>query len=115
VPAALRCSLEITGDAKGLPPHVGEELYLIMGEAVRNAVRHAGATELSLAVTVTETQVSAAVRDDGRGFDPARAPGGGLLGMGERAQLLCGSLEVTGGPGRGTIVTVRVPLPGGGR
>lgn len=117
VPAPVQATLTITGDAKALPPSMSEELYLIMREATRNALRHADPTELRLALAVAETTVTAAVTDNGSGFDPetvVRAPGGGLLSMSERAQLLRGTLELASAPGNGTTVTVRVPLAGNG-
>ena len=52
--------------------------------------------------------------DDGNGFDPqvriTEARGLGLLGMRERAAMLGGSLSVDSAPGRGTVITVEVPL-----
>jgi signal transduction histidine kinase len=53
------------------------------------------------------------VQDDGSGFDPEVAPQAGsfgLVGMGERARLAGGWLEVSTAPGHGTRVTVRLPL-----
>jgi signal transduction histidine kinase len=55
--------------------------------------------------------VELSVRDDGSGFDPARATDGfGVLGMRERAELLGGTLTVTSSPGAGTTVEAAIPL-----
>ncbi|MFV2013548.1 MULTISPECIES: sensor histidine kinase [unclassified Micromonospora] len=111
-PPSVRVSLRITGDAKALPPDTTEELYLILREAVRNALRHAAPRRLDVTVNAAATEVRAVVSDDGRGFDssgPYRA-GGGLPSMRERALLLRGRLSVVSEPGRGTRVEVRVPL-----
>ncbi|ROO59057.1 histidine kinase/DNA gyrase B/HSP90-like ATPase [Micromonospora sp. Llam0] len=111
-PPSVRASLRITGDAKALPPDTTEELYLILREAVRNALRHAAPSQLDVTVDVAATEVRAVVSDDGRGFDPGgpdRA-GGGLPSMRERTLLLRGRLAVVSEPGKGTRVEVRVPL-----
>ncbi|TDB79409.1 MULTISPECIES: sensor histidine kinase [unclassified Micromonospora] len=111
-PASVQFSITTTGDLKVLPPDVLEELYLIMREATRNALRHAEPTRLELSVDVGATTVAATVVDDGCGFDtsdPDRARGG-LPSMYERALLLHGVLELTSTPGRGTRVEVHIPF-----
>lgn len=113
VPAHVTATLDVLGDARLLPLNVSEELYLILREATRNAVRHADASEIRLRMEITEEVVAAAVADNGRGFRVAQAaatPTGGLPSMRERAELLRGDLSVTSIPGGGTTVRVRVPL-----
>ena len=53
------------------------------------------------------------ISDDGRGFDPKRARGLGILGMEERVKRLGGEFTVDSAPGRGTAITAELPLPGG--
>jgi signal transduction histidine kinase len=53
----------------------------------------------------------AEVSDDGRGFGPEAEPGGGSKSMRERAVALGGELSIESGPGRGTTVRLRAPLP----
>jgi signal transduction histidine kinase len=117
VPGGIRASLEIVGDARLLSLPVCEELYLIMREACRNAVRHGRPSEVRLTMTVTDSEVTATVADDGQGFRagvPGAPAGGGLPSMTERAELLNGMLKVESTMGEGTTVTVRVPLSSGG-
>lgn len=117
VPGSINAFLEINGDPKTLPPTISEELYLIMREACRNALRHASSTEIRLTMTVTESEVSATVSDNGRGFRvgaPETPVRGGLPSMAERIELLNGILTVESAIGRGTTVTVLVPLTNGG-
>jgi signal transduction histidine kinase len=107
--------LTVTGEvARGAPEgEVG--LFRIIQEAVRNVVRHAGASHLAVEIAYDADAVRAIVSDDGRGFD--YTPAGpltdghlGILGMRERARLLDGRCEVHSSPGRGTAVTATVPL-----
>lgn len=114
VPPSVRHELITTGNSTVLPPDIGEELYLILREAVRNAIRHAGMTELTVSIDTRPHLVRASVRDNGKGFDPAAVHGaatGGMLSIAERAELLGGVLDVSSRPGQGTTVSVVVPLP----
>ncbi|WP_153532786.1 sensor histidine kinase [Actinomadura macrotermitis] len=106
-------NVEVNGDEGLLPPQARTEVFLILREAVLNAVRHAAAAAISVVVDVAPSQLSAVVDDDGRGIGPERpaAPGGhGIAGMRERAALLDGGLTVARRRGGGTRVTLLVPL-----
>lgn len=89
------------------------ELYLLLKEAVSNAIRHSGARTVELEVRAAGRGLVAELRDDGCGFRPeAPAPtrgGHGIGNMRARAERLGGVLSVESAPGRGT--TVRVELP----
>lgn len=107
--------ISVTGDEAWLPPLVAEELLLIAREAQRNALRHAKATVINVAVHLEPGEARAVVEDDGVGFD-AKAPvpcgHGGMLSMRERAELLGGDVLVESQPGCGTRVLVFVPFKG---
>jgi signal transduction histidine kinase len=116
VTGGIRSSAEFTGDEKLLSPPISEELYLIIREACRNALRHGQPSEIRLTMAITESEVTATVSDNGRGFTvgaPASPSAGGLLSMTERVELLDGILKVESAPGEGATVSVRVPLSGG--
>ncbi|AGL20662.1 sensor histidine kinase [Actinoplanes sp. N902-109] len=107
--------IRLQGDECWIPDYVGEELFLVIREAVRNAGRHSAAARIQITVVVTPTEAVASVVDDGVGFDtslPPTAERTGLSSMQERVRLFGGSLEVTSEPDAGTRVRVRVPLPG---
>jgi signal transduction histidine kinase len=92
---------------------VQDQLFRIAQEAVANSVKHAEARHLDVTLSFEPEQVRLRVRDDGRGFDPARAPGAGdghfgLVGMRERARAL-GPLVIDSQPGAGTAVEITVP------
>lgn len=117
LPGGVRASLEVTGDTKAVSPPICEEVYLIMREACRNALRHGRPSELRLTMDVTKSAVTASVSDNGRGFSvtsPDNQLGGGLPSMTERAELLNGRLTVESAIGQGTTVTIWVPLSGSG-
>ena len=89
-------------------------LYRVVQECLSNIARHAKASRVEVEVTVEGEEVVVVVRDDGRGFDqPAvdRVEGGlGLLNMRERLLAVQGSCEIESSPGRGTTVSMYVPL-----
>ena len=87
-------------------------VYRIVQEALSNAVKHAGAGQVSLRVRQLPDRVQLAVEDDGRGFEPdAVRAGFGLTGMRERALLAGGRLWVTSADGGPTRIAAVLPLP----
>jgi signal transduction histidine kinase len=86
-------------------------VYRIVQEAVRNAVRHAGAKQIHVQVRPAAGRLSITVQDDGQGFEPAQERGLGILGMEERVVRLGGTLAVESTRGRGTSVNFELPLP----
>ena len=90
---------------------VAVHLYRIAQEAVHNAVEHGNATELQIELSSEHGDAVLRIRDDGRGFDSTRNSNGlGLRIMQYRAHRAGGWCSVVSQPGRGTIVTCRVPL-----
>jgi signal transduction histidine kinase len=87
------------------------QVYLIFKEAVHNAVRHSGCTEIQVGVGVQNRCLVLDVSDNGRGFDGSRSGRGqGLHSMEARAGSLGGRAEIASAGGRGTTVHVIVPL-----
>ena len=115
--------LDLVGDGaviSGPFGELGREILRMLREALTNARRHSGARNVRVAVRISEDEdkLLAEVEDDGRGFDPAgedhpaaAAVGGvGTRGMAERARLCGGDLKIESEPGRGTKVSLVVPL-----
>jgi len=84
-------------------------VYRLVQEAVNNAVRHANARTVNVAVRWEHEKVNLTVQDDGAGFDTRFLRGLGLLGMEERVRRLGGRLKITSEPGRGTLVHAALP------
>jgi signal transduction histidine kinase/streptogramin lyase len=120
--AAVFESQSIALDLRVLPevaamtfrPEQRRETYLILKEALNNAAKHAGARHVSIEATAEDHWLRIAVRDDGKGFVPrdggGENAGRGVANMIGRARRAGGTLEITGGLGGGTCVTVAVPL-----
>jgi ligand-binding sensor domain-containing protein/signal transduction histidine kinase len=103
--ASLGARLLVNGDVS-LPQEVEQELYFLAQEALNNALKHAAASSILVSLSQTSAGLTLEIRDDGRGFDPARLPQGGfgLESMRQRAEKLGGSLEISSAPGSGTTI-----------
>jgi signal transduction histidine kinase len=102
--------LVTAADVPELEPKAQAAAFRVAQEALHNALRHSGATEVSVTLARTRRRVLLEVADNGTGFDPGLASGGlGLTSMRERAAAVGGMLRVTSTPGAGTKVRMEVP------
>ncbi|MFD0689798.1 sensor histidine kinase [Actinomadura fibrosa] len=118
--AGLPVRMEIAGEPVDLPGGVELSAYRIIEEALTNALKHAGATLVTVRLAYGGAELEVRVHDDGTGTgEPGsgergadrRGPGGhGLVGMRERVALLGGELETGRVPGGGFRVAARLPV-----
>ncbi len=90
-------------------------VFRILQEALTNVLRHAQATRVDIKIKEEPGRFVMTISDDGRGITEAQKSAHeslGLLGMRERAELIGGTVEITGVQGSGTIVTARVRVSG---
>jgi signal transduction histidine kinase len=108
----MPCALTTEGAADRLDITTTSHLFYIAREAVRNAVRHGGASRVAIHLAVSRAVVGLTITDNGRGLDqkPSDGKGMGLRIMAHRAELINGRLEIGGAPGGGTRVDCQVPL-----
>jgi PAS domain S-box-containing protein len=88
----------------------GVEVLRIVQEALTNARRHSGASNIQVKLRVEEVDLVVEVTDEGRGFAPGAVPGVGSRSMRERAMGIGGKVEIESASGQGTRVHLRVPL-----
>jgi signal transduction histidine kinase len=103
----LRADVRI-GELPELGRATESTAYFVVGEAVTNAIRHAGATELRIDICQDGGQLVVRVRDDGVG-GAAPAPGSGLSGLADRVAAVGGRFTLDSPPGAGTTLTVELP------
>ena len=112
--SAVAPKLHLGGAYRPLEPRVEREVLRIAQEALTNALRHAHTTETSLELHYSSDMLMLTVEDKGVGFvvDAGSSEAGhyGLLGMKERAAAIDGTLEIASQSGKGTRVTLRVPV-----
>jgi two-component system sensor histidine kinase DegS len=113
----IRTGLRVIGEEGRLPGNYEPTLFRIIQEALNNARKHAQAKNAEVVITFAKTSVSAAIRDDGVGFDldAAEEPTDGdkhlgLTSMRERAELESGDLSIRTAPGKGTEVLATFSL-----
>jgi signal transduction histidine kinase len=112
----IACDFAEEGVADQLPDPARTCVYRVIQEALHNCEKHSAATKVRVLVRQLPDSLLAEVEDNGRGFAldpqgmPARNTGLGLLGIRERAAIAGGTLEIDSEPGRGTRITLRIPL-----
>lgn len=110
VDAEVRIDAAAASDlTPGQLPHV----LAMLREAVSNALQHASASRVTIALARERQEAVLAIEDDGRGFDvtdPAQRVGRGLKNLQARAARLGGRVVVQSAPGQGTSVRVEFPL-----
>ena len=89
----------------------GVEVLRIVQEALTNARRHSGASNIQVKLRVEEVDLVVEVTDEGRGFAPGAVPGVGSRSMRERAIGIGGKVEIESASGQGTRVRLRAPVP----
>ncbi len=111
----LRIEVSVPTGGADLTMDVQTALLRIAQGAVANVAQHAGATTVDIGLTLSPTEATLVVHDDGVGFDrdrvgldTATSDSFGLRAMAERVEQLGGGLTVDSAPGRGTTVTVVV-------
>jgi signal transduction histidine kinase/HAMP domain-containing protein len=93
-----------------LPETVEQELFLLITEALNNALKHARANLVSVSLQKENEHIILEVQDNGSGFDPSQAKGGmGLINMQERAAALGGQIEISNQTDRGTQIRLEIP------
>lgn len=112
--SSVTFALRIHGVPRTLPASVENNLLRIGQEAMTNAVRHSGASRLSLDLAFHPDRVGLEVKDNGRGFDPAdvhASPQGGfgLPGLRERAGEMHAQMKIHSAPGGGTKIEITIP------
>jgi signal transduction histidine kinase len=112
--SALVFECHTKGDVRTLPADVENNLLRMGQEAISNAVRHAGASHLTLLLEYKPDRVLLRIEDDGLGFELSQAPlisrsGFGLTGLRERAEAMHAQLTINSAPGQGTCIEIVVP------
>ncbi len=107
----LKWRVDPTVSASGFSPEKVLNIYRLLQEAITNAFKHAGATEITVALSSDGAGRVLSVSDNGRGFAANDAPhrGYGLSGMRQRAAKLGTKLELVSEQGAGTSIRLHLP------
>jgi signal transduction histidine kinase len=86
-------------------------LFRILQETLTNVARHANATQVNIRLAKEDGCLILEVHDNGKGIGKEELSAGrslGILGMRERALVLGGGISISGAPGQGTTIEVRI-------
>ncbi len=115
---STRVDLQGMGDLTGSAEMA---VFRILQEALANVRKHSGARAVWISSRLQDGQLVLTIEDNGRGFDLSsveheqeRGRHLGLLAMRERTELMGGEFKVRSAPGRGTVITIKLPLLSGG-
>lgn len=120
--ANIRCRLDLPVQLPTWPvtAEIRHNLFLAFKESLNNAVKHAGATEVRISLTLRSDAFVLRVKDNGHGFDPNQpathgvdrvAAGHGLANLHRRLALIGGLCEIESKPQQGSSISFIVPLP----
>lgn len=113
----LAVEVEIAGMDRSIDWLVSTALYRIVQEALTNVIRHAQASLVRINLHTEDRTIVLTLHDDGKGIDMDDNKHGalGIIGMRERAHLVGGNFSIKGAPGKGTLITVKIPCAGDNR
>ena len=103
--------LIVTGDSRFMEAETELVLFRIVQEALNNIVKYAEATEVSISLHFTNSELQIDITDNGLGFDNnGKSDGNGLINMKSRAANINGISSIVSEIGKGTTVTIKIPL-----
>ena len=113
--------VQLTQEDDQFPSVIRSNLFRIVQEAASNALRHGGAKKITVKYEYTDKELLLSIKDDGSGFDietesaAATERGSfGLSNIAERVQFARGKLKIASSIGKGTDITIKVPMGGDG-
>ncbi|HTB84158.1 MAG TPA: sensor histidine kinase [Candidatus Sulfotelmatobacter sp.] len=114
-PSGLACTLNVPLNLPDISvtAEVRHNLFMVVKEALNNAVKHSSASEVKFSLNYTADKLEVEIADNGQGFriETAASTGDGLENMRRRADATGGVLEIKSEPGQGTSVRMQVLLP----
>jgi len=107
----VKAETKWTGDTRLISSSLSKELFIVIREALTNAVRHGKAKNIVINGSIKSGNLNAAIIDDGVGFNPKQVKRlNGVLNMKYRIEEIGGSFKLASNLGKGTKISIKVPL-----
>ena len=109
----IRCKLTVNPEDITVDDRRSTALFRILQETLTNVTRHAQATRVQVSLQEKDGNLELRVRDNGIGIKKEQVSNStsfGLIGIKERVHLWGGEVKISGRPGKGTTVVVRMPI-----
>ena len=113
VRSGIRCNVELPSDGPSIDQARSTAVFRIFQEVLTNVARHAHATRVDVRMGMDSEAMWLQVQDNGRGISETKVSSSkslGFLGMRERVLPFDGKIDIRGQRGKGTMVTIRIPL-----
>jgi len=110
----ILCRCDCSSDCFPFDPEQSTAIFRIFQEALTNVMRHANATAVAVSLQEESGEFVLTISDNGRGItknEKSATLSLGILGMRERAHLIGAKLDINGLEAKGTVISVRLPLP----
>jgi signal transduction histidine kinase len=111
---AVKIELDTLGfNGKRIDEKIELASYRIIQELLNNAIKHSGASNIMVQISKFETELNMVVEDDGKGFNYHEVilrDGLGLKSIQSRVEQLNGTIDIDASPGKGTSVSINLPL-----
>lgn len=116
--SGVKVTFNFMGNESKIEYYLASTLYRMIQESLSNIYKHAKAKNVSVNFSITDNMVYVTITDDGVGFDVEAQSnksqdlkgGFGLGGLQERAELVKGKVKITSAPGKGTCVSICIPI-----
>ncbi|MFC5285128.1 tetratricopeptide repeat-containing sensor histidine kinase [Pedobacter alpinus] len=107
----LKINLSINGLNQRLDEQTETVMYRIVQECVNNIIKHANANQITIQINKDAEAISCTIEDNGLGFDKTiSVKGVGLSNIESRISFLKGEVEIDSALGKGTLVSIYIPL-----
>lgn len=109
----INCQCYLTVEEITLPPDHNTAIFRIFQESLTNIAKHSNATKISIEFRKDDNYYVLEIKDNGKGIseeDKMKNNSFGLIGIRERTHLFGGSADITGIAGKGTTVSVKIPV-----
>jgi two-component system, NarL family, sensor kinase len=108
----IKIELEVSGLNERLENTVENILFRVIQESVNNIIKHSRASVVNIQLIRYEDELSLMIQDNGVGFDPDKEVEGiGLKNIRSRIEFINGTVHFDSAQGKGTTITVEIPLP----
>lgn len=111
--SVIKVNLETYGLNDRLDSNIETVLYRVIQESVNNVIKHAGANQLDIQISIEEKEIAVTIEDNGKGFDATakdKFEGIGLKNIITRVEFLKGTVEWDSSVGNGTLVAIHIPM-----
>lgn len=111
--SVLKVNLETYGLNDRLDSNIETVLYRVIQESVNNVIKHSGANQLDIQISIEEKEITVTIEDNGKGFNASskdKFEGIGLKNIITRVEFLKGTVEWDSSEGNGTLVAIHIPM-----